>query len=124
MSAHGEVSPLALAAHRALREPLLARRVPVVDRRGGVGPRVHRAQADAPGGGVGPRGAGGSVPPAEGSGMTHGSPAGLEADYRRKKAEIREDPGLSWEQKERQVKALGEEHHARMKEREQGAGAA
>jgi hypothetical protein len=42
----------------------------------------------------------------------------LDADYRRKKAEIRADASLSWEQKERQVKALGDEHHARRRSRE------
>jgi hypothetical protein len=46
------------------------------------------------------------------------SPAKLDAEYRRKKAEIRQDPGLSWEQKERQIKALGDEHYARIREME------
>ena len=53
--------------------------------------------------------------------MTHESPARLEADYRQKKTEIRRDPALSWETKERRLKALGEEHRARLKELERGA---
>ena len=50
--------------------------------------------------------------------------ARLEDSYRRKKAEIRADPALSWEEKERRIKALGEQHHARRRElleRETGA---
>ena len=35
----------------------------------------------------------------------------LEAEYRRKKLAIREDPGLTWEKQERQVKALGDEYY-------------
>ena len=50
--------------------------------------------------------------------------AKLEADYRRKKAQIRADPALTWEQKERQVKALGDEHRARVRELEREEGAA
>ncbi len=42
--------------------------------------------------------------------MTGGQLAKLETDYRRRKSEIREDPALTWEQKERLVKALGDEH--------------
>ena len=53
--------------------------------------------------------------------MTHESPARLEAEYRREKAEIRANPALSWEQKERQIKALGDEHNRRLKETERGA---
>lgn len=56
--------------------------------------------------------------------MTDESPARLEAEYRRKKAAIRKDPGLSWEKKELQIKALGDEHYARIREMEKGAGAA
>ncbi len=56
--------------------------------------------------------------------MTGGRMAKLEADYRRKKTEIRQDPELSWEQKERAIKALGDEHYARLREIERGAGAA
>jgi len=48
--------------------------------------------------------------------MTGERTAKLEAAYRRKKTEIREDPALSWEQKERAIKALGDEHHARLRE--------
>ncbi len=48
----------------------------------------------------------------------------LDAAYRRKKAEIRETPGLSWEQKERQIKALGDEHYARRREMEKEDAAA
>ena len=52
------------------------------------------------------------------------SRAALEADYRRKRAEIREDLGLSWEQKERRIKALGDEHYARLRQMERKEGAA
>jgi hypothetical protein len=49
--------------------------------------------------------------------------ARLEAEHRREKAAVRRDPGLSWEHKERRIKALGDEHRARLKElrREEGA---
>jgi hypothetical protein len=50
--------------------------------------------------------------------------AELEADCRRKKAEIRGTPGLSWEQQERQIKALGDEHYARRRELERETEAA
>ena len=53
--------------------------------------------------------------------MTDEARARLEADYRREKAQIRADPALSWEQKERAVKALGDEPRARIKEMERGA---
>ena len=56
--------------------------------------------------------------------MTDEARAKLEADYRREKAEIRADPGLSWEHKERKIKALGDEHRARMKELERETEAA
>ena len=55
--------------------------------------------------------------------MTHEPPARLEDEYLRRKAEIRQDPALSWEAKERQVKALGDEHHARIRETERGEAA-
>jgi hypothetical protein len=45
----------------------------------------------------------------------------LEAEHQRKKAQIRSDPELSWEQKEKAIKALGEEHHARCRELEEEA---
>ena len=48
--------------------------------------------------------------------MTDEPRARMEADYRREKAEIREDPDLSWERKERRIKALGDEHRARLRE--------
>ena len=51
------------------------------------------------------------------------SRARLEEDYRRKKAEIREDPALSWEEQERRIKALGDEHYARLRQMEREAGA-
>jgi hypothetical protein len=41
------------------------------------------------------------------------TPDQLEAEYRRRKLAIREDPGLSWEKKELQIKALGEEFYLR-----------
>ncbi len=56
--------------------------------------------------------------------MTNTSLARLEADDRGKQAEIRQDPELSWERKERLVKALGNEYHAWLKELEREAGAA
>ena len=56
--------------------------------------------------------------------MTDEPLAELEDDYRREKAEIRGDPALSWEQKERQIKALGDEHRARIREMEREVGAA
>ncbi len=56
--------------------------------------------------------------------MTSGPSARLEMEYRRRKSEIREDPTLRWEEKERRIKALGEEHHARLRETEREAGAA
>ena len=52
--------------------------------------------------------------------MTDELPARLKAEYRRKRAEIREDPALSWEQKERRIKALGDEHRARLREMGRG----
>ena len=55
--------------------------------------------------------------------MTDEPRAGLEVEYRRRKAEIREDPALSWERKEREIKALGDEHHARLRETERGEAA-
>ena len=36
----------------------------------------------------------------------------LEADYLERKAKILADNSLSWEQKEKAIKVLGEEHHA------------
>ena len=39
------------------------------------------------------------------------TPDQLEAEYRRRKLAIREDPGLTWEKQERQVKALGDEYY-------------
>ena len=56
--------------------------------------------------------------------MTDELLARLEADYRREKAEIREDPALTWEQKERRIKALGDEHYARLRQMERKEGAA
>ena len=43
----------------------------------------------------------------------------LVRDYRERKAQIRTDEGMSWEQKERAVKALGEEFDARRRELEE-----
>ena len=56
--------------------------------------------------------------------MTDELLARLEADYRREKAEIRADLGLNWEGQERRIKALGDEHRARIKELERETGAA
>ena len=58
-----------------------------------------------------------------GSGNTPGATGAesREAAYQRKKAEIRANPELSWERKEREIKVLGEEHHRRLKELERGA---
>jgi hypothetical protein len=44
----------------------------------------------------------------------------LDAEHRRKRAEIRADPGLSWEKQERKIKALSDEHYARVRELERG----
>ena len=43
----------------------------------------------------------------------------LVCDYRERKAQIRSDEGMSWEQKEKAVKALGEEFDTRRRELEQ-----
>jgi hypothetical protein len=45
----------------------------------------------------------------------------LEAEYQRKKAEIRADSELSWEQQEKAIKALGDEYHVRQREPEEAA---
>jgi hypothetical protein len=45
----------------------------------------------------------------------------LEAEYRAKAAKIRADTALSWEHKEKAIKALGDEHHARRRELEETA---
>ena len=42
----------------------------------------------------------------------------LEARYRRRKLEIRADGGFSWEKKDLQIKALGDEYHRARKEME------
>jgi hypothetical protein len=44
--------------------------------------------------------------------------AALDAEYRRRKLEIRESPGLSWEKKELAIKALSDEHYAKVRELE------
>ena len=46
------------------------------------------------------------------------TPEDLEREYRRRKLAIREDSELSWEKKELQVKALGEEYHRARREME------
>ena len=46
------------------------------------------------------------------------TPEQLEAEYRRRKLAIREDPALSWEKKELAIKALSEEYHRARKEME------
>ena len=56
--------------------------------------------------------------------MTGEPRAALEVEYRREKAQIRRDPALSWEQKERRIKALGDELRVRLGETERGEGAA
>ena len=43
----------------------------------------------------------------------------LEREYRNRKLAIRADSELSWEKKELQIKALGEEYHRRRKEMEE-----
>lgn len=45
----------------------------------------------------------------------------LERDYQKRKAQIRTDENLSWEQKEKAVKVAGEEYHARRRELEEAA---
>ena len=56
--------------------------------------------------------------------MTDEPRARLEAEYRRERAEIRADPGLRWEEKERRIKALGDELRVRLGELGREAGAA
>ena len=48
-------------------------------------------------------------------------PDELEAEYRRRKLAVREDPGLSWEEKELALKALGDEYHRARKQAEREA---
>lgn len=43
----------------------------------------------------------------------------LEAEYQERKTQIRSDPELSWEQKEKAIKALGDGHQARRRELEE-----
>ena len=45
-------------------------------------------------------------------------PDQLEAEYLERKAQLRTDASLSWEQKELQVKRLGDEHYRVRKEKE------
>jgi hypothetical protein len=45
------------------------------------------------------------------------SPSGRR-QYRRRKLEIRESPGLSWEKKERAIKALSDRHYENFRELE------
>lgn len=42
----------------------------------------------------------------------------LEAEYLKRKAEIREDPGLSWEKKELSIRQLGDEYYRQRRELE------
>ena len=42
----------------------------------------------------------------------------LEAEYRKRKAEIRADESLSWEKRELIIKQLGDEYYRARKERE------
>lgn len=42
----------------------------------------------------------------------------LDVEYRRRKLEIREAPGLSWEKKELAVKALSDRHYEKVRELE------
>ena len=46
---------------------------------------------------------------------------GLEAEYLKSKAEIRNDPALSYEKKELRVKQLTDEYYARRRELEEEA---
>ena len=46
------------------------------------------------------------------------TPEELEAEYRRRRLAIRADSEFSWEKKELQVKALGEEFYRRRREME------
>ena len=55
--------------------------------------------------------------------MKRKTPEQLEAEYRRRKLAVREDPGLSWEKKELKVKALGEDYHRRRRELKEGEAA-
>jgi hypothetical protein len=45
----------------------------------------------------------------------------LERDYLASKQQIQENPGLSFEKKQLQIKALGDEYHARRRELEEAA---
>ena len=45
----------------------------------------------------------------------------LERDYRERKAEIQANPALSFEKKQLQIKALGDEYHAQRRELERSA---
>ena len=45
----------------------------------------------------------------------------LVLEYRRRKLEIREDPGLSWEKRELAVKRLGDEYYRRRRKLESEA---
>ena len=45
----------------------------------------------------------------------------LEAKYRQRKLAIREDSGLSWEKKERQIKALSDEYYRARRQLEEEA---
>ena len=44
-------------------------------------------------------------------GRDAGTPMSTYAHFRRRKLEIRADAGLSWEKKERAIKALSDEHY-------------
>ena len=48
----------------------------------------------------------------------------LEREYRRRRAELLEDPGLSWEKKMRGIEELFEEYRKRQAELEDEQGAA
>ena len=45
----------------------------------------------------------------------------LEREYQERKAQLRADASLSWEQKEKTIKALGDEYHRRRRELEKEA---
>ncbi len=45
----------------------------------------------------------------------------LEAEYRKRKAQIRADGSLSWEKKELKIKELGERYYRALREAERSA---
>jgi hypothetical protein len=53
--------------------------------------------------------------------MKQKTPERLEAEYQKRKRQIRADKTLSWEAKERKIKELGERYYRALREAEQAA---